>query len=149
MSETRKDCPKCHGSLEPSTGPFSYIMCSCGKPPTSAMQLQSMLAERDGKIAALERERDDLRHLLQLKEETYETLLKTQCEKVEHGDCPVKSLSRECEVLREALEAATKSLETIETQSGKDEYMQEIFQVRQYAHSRGTVARAALQKVSG
>jgi len=45
---------------------------------------------------------------------------------------------------REALEAAAKSLETIALMAGRDEFMQDMDQVRGYAVSRAAVARGAL-----
>lgn len=44
----------------------------------------------------------------------------------------------------EALREATLSLETISKKAGRDEYMEDMLQVRGYANSRATVARAAL-----
>jgi len=51
--------------------------------------------------------------------------------------------------LLEALKNAATSLNTISTLAGRDEYLSEIMQIRQYANSREQVARAAIAKAEG
>lgn len=49
-----------------------------------------------------------------------------------------------CAGLETALHEAASSLETISASAGRDEYMEDMLQVRGYANSRATVARSAL-----
>ena len=49
------------------------------------------------------------------------------------------------DLLELALSDAAKSLETIVTAAGKDDYLESIVQIRQYANNRAVVARAALE----
>ena len=49
------------------------------------------------------------------------------------------------DALRLALEEAAQSLRTIEQKAGKDEFLTDIFDVRGYAYSRASAARAALE----
>ena len=51
---------------------------------------------------------------------------------------------RNAELLTALLDAAT-SLETIAKQAGRDEFMEDMLQVRGYAESRSKVALAALK----
>lgn len=51
--------------------------------------------------------------------------------------------------LESGLESAAMSLETIDEQAGRDEFMKHWDQVRGYAHSRSNAARAALSPASG
>ena len=53
------------------------------------------------------------------------------------------------EALRQALEEAAQSLRTIEQKAGKDEFLINIFDVRGYAYSRASAARAALEATEG
>src|SRR5690606_40599755 len=55
-----------------------------------------------------------------------------------------EALDAECSALVEALDGAARSLETISKLAGRDEYMQEMIEVRGYASSRAAVARSAL-----
>lgn len=55
-----------------------------------------------------------------------------------------EALQAECDALVEALDGAARSLETISKLAGRDEYMQEMIEVRGYASSRAAVARSAL-----
>ena len=48
--------------------------------------------------------------------------------------------------LEEALESAARSLETVSTMAGRDEYLQNFVQVRGYAANRALVSRAALAR---
>ena len=47
-------------------------------------------------------------------------------------------------MLVEALRDSATSLETIGAQAGRNEFLRDLTQIRGYAHSRSTVARAAL-----
>jgi hypothetical protein len=59
------------------------------------------------------------------------------------------SLSQREKMLLEALKEAEMSLRTIELQSGRDEYLNDMVNIRGYACSRGSVARAAITAVEG
>ena len=71
-------------------------------------------------------------------------LLKDQMEYATESCC---QLSQEVTLLRNALSAAALSLETIHKQAWRDEYLKHMEQVRGYANSRASVARAALQGI--
>ncbi|GEM_PF-5791962 len=62
---------------------------------------------------------------------------------VKHED--YKALLDERDALRDALEQAAQSLESISKLAGRDEFMQDVLDIRGFANSRATVARAALQ----
>lgn len=55
------------------------------------------------------------------------------------------ALLAERDRLRDALEQAAQSLESISKLAGRDEFMQDVLDIRGFANSRATVARAALQ----
>lgn len=55
------------------------------------------------------------------------------------------ALLAERDALRDALEQAAQSLESISKLAGRDEFMQDALDIRGFANSRATVARAALQ----
>lgn len=55
------------------------------------------------------------------------------------------ALLAERDALRDALEQAAQSLESISKLAGRDEFMQDVLDIRGFANSRATVARAALQ----
>ena len=61
----------------------------------------------------------------------------------EHHACAV----REVERLRETLDAAATSLETIAREAGRDEFLHSHQQIRGYANNRAGVARRALERV--
>jgi hypothetical protein len=61
-----------------------------------------------------------------------------------YNDNHVKKLIEEVSRLEAGLIAAAMSLETIHEQAGRDEFLIHMLQVRGYANSRATVARAAL-----
>jgi UDP-N-acetylmuramoylalanine-D-glutamate ligase len=56
-----------------------------------------------------------------------------------------EALLAERDRLRDALEQAAQSLESISKLAGRDEFMQDVLDIRGFANSRATVARAALQ----
>lgn len=56
-----------------------------------------------------------------------------------------RALLAERDALRDALEQAAQSLESISKLAGRDEFMQDVLDIRGFANSRATVARAALQ----
>jgi hypothetical protein len=56
----------------------------------------------------------------------------------------VIKLQADRDALLKALDAAASSLETIERQAGRDEYLKYTDQVRGYAHSRAIVTRESL-----
>ena len=56
-----------------------------------------------------------------------------------------RALLAERDALRDALEQAAQSLESIGKLAGRDEFMQDVLDIRGFANSRATVARAALQ----
>src|ERR1700691_1204165 len=58
------------------------------------------------------------------------------------------ALEARLKAARAALGVAAMSLETIHEQSGRDEYMKHMDQVRGYANSRANAARAALAPVT-
>lgn len=55
------------------------------------------------------------------------------------------ALLAERDALRDALEQAAQSLESISKLAGRDEFMQDVLDIRGFANSRATVARAAMQ----
>ena len=56
-----------------------------------------------------------------------------------------RALLAERDAARDALEQAAQSLESISKLAGRDEFMQDVLDIRGFANSRATVARAALQ----
>mgnify|MGYP001774352798 CR=1 FL=1 len=56
-----------------------------------------------------------------------------------------EALIAERDRLRDALEQAAQSLESISKLAGRDEFMQDVLDIRGFANSRANVARAALQ----
>jgi len=61
----------------------------------------------------------------------------------------VEALEAECGRLRERLQEAATSLETISELAGRDEMLEDMMQVRGYANSRASVAFAALAPQTG
>lgn len=61
----------------------------------------------------------------------------------------IEELEKSYQMLLEALKDAAMSLRTIELNAGRDEYLTDLAEIRGYACSRGSVARAAIEKAEG